>query len=86
MMITAPMPALNPTSTGSEMKLATKPSLQMEASIRIAPTMSVSSAQAESSIVGSPSGATMASSAPVRMASVVVVVVALIGRDEPSIA
>ena len=85
MMITAPMPALNPTSTGSEMKLATKPSLQMEASTRIAPTMSVSSAQAESSVVGSPSGATMASSAPVRMASVVVVV-ALIGRDEPSIA
>ena len=47
--------------------------------------MSVSRAHADSSIAGSPSGATMASSAPVRMA-MVVVVVALIGRDEPSIA
>ena len=85
MMITTPIPALNPTSTGSEIKLATKPSLAMEAVIRIAPTMRVSSAHAESSTVGSPSGATMASSAPVRIA-MVVVVVTLIGRDEPSIA
>ena len=40
--MTSPMPALNPISTGSEMKLATKPRRKSAASTRMAPTSSVS--------------------------------------------
>jgi len=36
-MITTPMPALNPISTGSEMKLATNPRRRIAATIRMAP-------------------------------------------------
>ena len=79
--MTTPIPALKPTSTGSEMKLATKPSRRIDAATRIAPTSRVSVADARRSAAGSPAGAP-ASSAPVRIASVVVVLT-LKTRDVP---
>ncbi len=82
-MITTPMPALNPTSTGNEMKLATKPSRSSEAATRMAPTMSVSVAVATTIWPMPAPGATAPSSAPVRMA-IVVVVLTDSGRDVPS--
>ena len=56
--MTTPMPALKPIRTGSEMKLATKPSRRIEASTSIAPTNSVNVAEAASSEAGSPFGTT----------------------------
>jgi hypothetical protein len=79
------MPALKPTSTGSEMKLATKPRRKTDARISMAPTISVRSAVAWISVDVSPLGATRPSSAAVRIASVAEVVT-LRGRDVPSTA
>ena len=70
-MMTTPIPALNPIRTGSEMKLATKPRRRAHAATRIAPTSSDSVADARRSACGSP--AALERLAPVRMASVVVV-------------
>ncbi|MNE69459.1 hypothetical protein D3C80_1651850 [compost metagenome] len=81
--MTTPMPALNPTSTGSEMKLATKPSRSIPATIRIAPTISASVADAASNVAASPSGLIWPSAEPARMANVVVVLT-LSGRELPS--
>ena len=50
--MTTPIPALNPTSTGSEMKFATKPSRRIQATTRIAPTINVSVAAARRSAAG----------------------------------
>ena len=84
-MITTPMPALKPISTGSEMKLATKPSRRKHATASIAPTSSVSVAVPCSIAAGSPLGATALSSAAVRIA-IVEVVLTLSTRDVPRIA
>ena len=81
--ITRPIPALNPVSTGSEMKSATKPRRNTPASTSIAPTRAVSVAAATSSRAGSPSGTANPSWVPARMASVVVELT-LNTRDEPS--
>ncbi len=81
--MTTPIPALNPTSTGSEMKLATKPRRKTQATIRIAPTSRVSVAAARSSAAVSPVGTAGASAAPVRIA-IVVVVLTLKTREVPS--
>ncbi len=72
--MTTPMPALKPIRTGSEMKLATKPSRRTDATTRIAPTRSVSVAEARRRDCRvPPPAATPLSSAPTRMAIVVVV-------------
>ena len=84
-MITTAMPALKPTSTGSEMKLATKPSRKTDAKISMTPTIRVRSAVASSTAAARPPGTTSPSSAPVRIASVVVVLT-LSGREVPSTA
>ncbi|KOX58712.1 hypothetical protein ADL19_06870 [Streptomyces purpurogeneiscleroticus] len=76
------MPALKPVSTGSEMKLATKPSFSSLAARSRIPTSAVSVAVAVTSFAGSPSGTTLPSSAAVKMASVVVELT-LSTRDEP---
>ncbi|MCY1418112.1 hypothetical protein D9M71_336610 [compost metagenome] len=83
--MTTPIPALKPTSTGSEMKLATKPRRNAPATTRIAPTSKASAAEAAKSWTGSPSGLTAASADPARMARVVVVLT-LSGREVPSTA
>jgi hypothetical protein len=84
-MMTSPMPALKPISTGSEMKLARKPSRSTEASASRRPTSSVRVARAGTITAMLPSGDTSASAAPVRMA-MVVVVLTLRTWDEPSTA
>ncbi len=71
--MTSPIPALKPTSTGSEMKSATKPSRRSEATTRTPPTRRASAAAVLTRAAGSPSGATADSCAAVRMAIVVVV-------------
>ena len=81
--ITRPMPALNPVNTGAEMKSATNPRRITRASTSIAPTSAVSVAVAVTSLAGSPSGTTSASSVPARIASVVVELT-LSTRDVPS--
>ena len=83
--MTSPIPALKPVSTGSEMKLATTPRRRSEASISITPTSTARVAEAVSSSAEPPLGATRASWAPVRIASVVVVLT-LNGREVPRIA
>ena len=83
--MTTPIPALNPIRTGSEMKFATKPSRRIQAATRIAPTINVSVAEARRSAPESAPGTTSASSAPVRIASVVVPLT-LNTRDVPSAA
>ncbi|MDT4854921.1 hypothetical protein FQZ97_892490 [compost metagenome] len=80
--MTIPMPALNPTNTGSEMKLATNPSRRRPASTRIAPTSNASVAAAVRRAAGVPDE-TSASAAPARMA-MVVVVLTLRGREVPN--
>ncbi|MNF63812.1 hypothetical protein D3C84_455240 [compost metagenome] len=82
-MITSPMPLLNPTSTGREMKLATKPSRSTAASISMAPTSRVRVAVTMSSWPGSPSGTTTPSWVAVRIARVLVELT-LSTREEPS--
>ncbi len=66
------MPALNPVSTGVEMKLDTNPRRITRASTSMAPTSTVSVAVAVTSLAGSPSGTTSPSWVPARIASVVV--------------
>jgi hypothetical protein len=83
--MTMPIPALNPTSTGSEMKLARKPSRSRDAAARIAPTSTPSVATARIAAAGSPCGASPARLAPTRIA-IVVVVLTLRTRDDPSTA
>ncbi len=80
--ITSPMPALNPVSTGAEMKLATNPSRSRRASSSMTPTSAVSVAVAARSFAGSPSGTTSPSCVPARIASVVVELT-LRTREEP---
>ena len=74
---------MNPISTGSEMKSATEPSRRSEASRRVAPTNNVNVTEALSRGAGSPLGTTSPSSAPTRIASVVVVLT-LSAREVPS--
>ena len=81
--MTSPMPALNPVSTGAEMKLATNPSRSSRAASRIAPTSTASVAVALARRAGSPSGTARPSWVPVRIASVAVELT-LSTRDEPS--
>ena len=80
--ITAPMPALKPVNTGSEIKLAIKPNRRTAASISMAPTSSARVAAAAMYSPAVPFGATSASSVAVRIAMVVVVLI-LSGRDVP---
>ncbi len=77
------MPALNPVSTGAEMKLATNPRRSSLARSSIAPTNTVSVAVAVTSFAASPSGTARPSSVPARIARVVVELT-LSTRDEPS--
>ena len=58
--MTRPMPDLKPVSTGSEMKLATKPSRSSDASASRTPTSTASVAAAAISSPASPPGATRA--------------------------
>ena len=81
--ITRPMPDLNPVSTGSEMKFATKPSRSTVASTSTSPTMTDSVAAATASSADPPPGAARARADAVRIA-MVVVVLTLRGRDVPS--
>ena len=83
--MTSPIPALNPISTGSEMKFARNPSRSTPASTRMRPTSRASVAEAATSDAASPAGATAPSAAAVSMASVVVVLT-LSGREVPTIA
>ncbi|MNP41868.1 hypothetical protein D3C76_1355940 [compost metagenome] len=76
---------MKPTSTGSEMKLATKPRRNKPAIVRIAPTNKASVADATSNSMGVPNGLARAITDPASMASVVVVLT-LRGRDVPSTA
>jgi hypothetical protein len=81
-MISSPVPALNPASTGSEMKSARKPSLRAAATSRMAPvnTAKVATARIASSVV---SGAAEATATAVR-AAIVDVVLTDSGRDLPT--
>ena len=56
--MTSPMPALKPTSTGSEIKFATIPRRSRPASKSAAPTSSVNVAEALSRAAGLPLGTT----------------------------
>ncbi len=80
--ITRPMPALNPVSTGSEMKLATKPRRSTRAARRIAPTMIARVAVA---VIGFVPGFVVASSprAEAPRIAMVVVVLTLSMREVP---
>ena len=80
--ITTPIPALKPVNTGSEMKFATNPSRSAAASTRRTPTISTSVADARCSATASPSGTRRLNWAPMRMASVVLVLT-LSGREDP---
>ena len=77
------MPDLKPVSTGSEMKLATKPSRSTDAATSMAPMSTASVAPAAIRAPGSPPGTARPSSAAARIA-IVVVVLTLSGRDVPS--
>ena len=83
--MTSPMPALKPTSTGSEIKFATIPRRSRDATKSAAPTSSVSVAEAVSRAAGLPSGTTCPNWAAVRIAKVVVVLT-LSTREVPSTA
>jgi galactokinase len=80
-----PMPALKPVSTGTEIKLATKPSRNTAASTNNTPTTKASVAAATTRSSRSPLGATLASSDAVSIA-IVDVALTLSGRDVPSTA
>ena len=80
--MTIAMPALKPISTGSEMKLATKPRRSTDAAISIAPTSNESVAVAAASSSASPFGTMRPSADAVRIA-IVVVVLTLRRRDAP---
>ena len=77
------MPALNPVSTGVDMKLATKPSFNSHATTSAAPTSKVSVAVAVTRRAGSPSGTASPSCVPTRIA-MVVVELTLSAREVPS--
>ena len=81
--MTRPMPALNPVSTGVDMKLATNPSRSSRASNSMTPTIAVSVAVAVMRRAGSPSGTLIPSCVPARIASVAVELT-LSTRDVPS--
>ena len=81
--MTTPMPALKPVSTDSEMKLPMKPRRSAPAASRMAPTSNASVPVAAISSATPPPGATRPSSAPVRIA-MVVVVLTLSGRELPT--
>ena len=83
--ITSPIPALKPVSTGSEMKLATKPSRSRRAASSTRPVSTASVADAATSAAGAAFGAASASAAALRMPSVVVVLT-LSTRELPSAA
>ena len=83
--MTTPIPALKPDSTGSEMKLARKPTRKMDATTSRTPTIKARLAAARSRRAGSPLGTTRARSVPVRIA-IVVVVLTLSTRELPSTA
>ena len=83
--ITRPMPDLNPVSTGSEMKLATKPSRSADASTSIAPTRIASVADAATRSAAAAFGAASPRAAADKIA-IVVVVLTLSGREVPSTA
>ena len=80
--ITKPMPALNPVSTGSEMKLATKPSRKSRATSRIAPTRTASVAVAVTALVPGCVASRPPSAVAPRIA-IVVVVLTLSMREVP---
>jgi len=81
--MTSPIPALKPTRTGSEIKLATNPRRNPQAARRTAPVRSVSVADTVRIDAASPALANCPTSAATRMASVVVVLT-LSRRDVPS--
>ena len=78
----SPTPALNPISTGSEMKLATTPIRSTDATSSMPPTRQAKVPVAAISASLEPFGATWCKAEAVRMA-IVEVVVTLSGRDEP---
>jgi hypothetical protein len=77
------MPDLKPINTGSEMKLATKPKRNTDASTSIAPTSIARVAPAASNAAVPPSGTASPNAAAASMA-MVVVVLTLSGREVPS--
>ena len=81
--ITRPMPDLNPVSTGSEMKLATKPSRSTAASHEQCADEDRERRAGHDQRAASPPGAARPSSAAARIA-IVVVVLTLSGREVPS--
>ena len=83
--MTSPIPALNPTSTGSEMKFATNPKRRTAATTRKMPTSNASVAEALDRDPKSPPAPACPRAAAVRMASVVVVLT-LSGREVPTTA
>src|SRR6516165_3759427 len=83
--IRSPTPALNPTRTGCEMKLARNPSRRNEASSRMAPTSMVSVTNAPTSASLSPPAAISPIWAPTNIA-IVEVVLTLSTREVPAIA
>jgi hypothetical protein len=78
--MTSPIPALKPTSTGSEMKLATNPNRSSEAKTKVAPTNRVSVAEVLIREAGSL--ATNCSNSVADKIASVVVVLTLSGRDK----
>ncbi len=83
--MTMPIPALNPVSTGSEIRLASMPSLRSPPSSRKVPTRSDRVADADISMATSPPGATAPRALAARMA-MVELVVTLRRREVPSTA
>ncbi len=81
--ITTPMPALKPVRTGSEMKFATNPRRRMRAASRIAPVSAASIAVAPAMLASGFAWATSPRAAAERIA-MVVVVLTLSVREEPS--
>src|SRR6516162_2670140 len=77
-----PTPALNPTSTGSDMKLPTTPSRSIAATNKMPPTKQDNVPVVASNSSSEPLGATCRSAAAVRIA-IVEVVVTLNGREVP---
>jgi len=80
--ITTAIAALNPTSTGSEMKLAMKPNRSTAATTSMTPTRTASAVPAATSPAVSAPGMTSRSADPTRIA-IVVVVLTLSERDVP---
>ena len=81
-MMTRPIPALKPVRTGSEIRFATAPRRRRRATRRIAPTTTDRVAATVSGETPLPSGASVETWAPARIA-IVVVVLMLSGREAP---